>query len=168
MTLACDVHMYRGMTHAEIGQDGRSEVLRRVCAWCQRVLAEGSPGARTTHGICNECADMMPRGKEDQMKKLSSRAETVLGVIRESTVIDDGEVERYWVPGVDPIYTVYGGCLERPTYISGSGDARIIRSLEMRGLVRMRPVCGPYACECTEDGVLEYERIAERKRGEQR
>ena len=35
--------------------------FRRVCAWCQAVLAEGSPGAPTSHGICPACeAALMP------------------------------------------------------------------------------------------------------------
>ena len=30
-------------------------ILRVVCAWCQRVLSEGTPGAATTHGMCPVC-----------------------------------------------------------------------------------------------------------------
>lgn len=35
----------------------RTMVLRRVCSWCDRVLAEGDPGAATTHAICDACAE---------------------------------------------------------------------------------------------------------------
>lgn len=28
---------------------------RVVCAWCGKVLKEGTPGARVSHGICNRC-----------------------------------------------------------------------------------------------------------------
>jgi hypothetical protein len=31
-------------------------VLRVVCAWCRRVLVEGDPGAKTSHGLCPTCA----------------------------------------------------------------------------------------------------------------
>lgn len=34
----------------------RPPVLRRVCAWCGLVMAEGDPGAATSHGICQPCA----------------------------------------------------------------------------------------------------------------
>lgn len=33
--------------------------LRVVCAWCKTVLAEGGPGASTSHGICPACAAMV-------------------------------------------------------------------------------------------------------------
>lgn len=33
----------------------RPAQLRKVCAWCKRVIAEGDPGAPESHGICAEC-----------------------------------------------------------------------------------------------------------------
>lgn len=30
-------------------------ILRVVCAWCLRVLCEGTPGAATSHGMCPSC-----------------------------------------------------------------------------------------------------------------
>lgn len=30
--------------------------LRRICSWCRDVLAEGEPGAETTHTICDSCS----------------------------------------------------------------------------------------------------------------
>ena len=30
-------------------------ILRLVCAWCQAVLRDGSPGAQTSHGMCSGC-----------------------------------------------------------------------------------------------------------------
>jgi hypothetical protein len=34
-------------------------VLRLVCAYCQRVLVEGTPGAHTSHGICPPCVEKL-------------------------------------------------------------------------------------------------------------
>ena len=96
--------------------------------------------------------------------KLSERAQVVLGVIREATIIDDGKLQRVWVPWGDFVYSVYGEGLRDGTIIPGPGDARIIRSLCAKGLVQMEPKLGPYACAATEDGILEYERIAEHRR----
>ena len=31
--------------------------LHIVCAWCRSVLKAGSPGAATTHGICESCIE---------------------------------------------------------------------------------------------------------------
>ena len=41
--------------HAEPGSALVVTALRRVCSWCQKVMAEGTPGAPTTHGICPDC-----------------------------------------------------------------------------------------------------------------
>lgn len=30
--------------------------LHVVCAWCQTVLCEGTPGALTSHGMCDACS----------------------------------------------------------------------------------------------------------------
>lgn len=43
------------MTCSSVAQ--RSELFRIVCAWCQTVLAEGPAGARTSHGMCDECLE---------------------------------------------------------------------------------------------------------------
>lgn len=29
--------------------------LRVVCSWCEKVLQEGAPNARTSHSICPDC-----------------------------------------------------------------------------------------------------------------
>lgn len=34
-------------------------ILRVVCAWCRRVLEEGTPGAPTSHGCCPRCQKRM-------------------------------------------------------------------------------------------------------------
>jgi hypothetical protein len=34
-------------------------ILHRVCAWCQRVIEQGTPGARTTHVLCPACVEKM-------------------------------------------------------------------------------------------------------------
>ncbi len=34
-------------------------ILRIVCAWCQRVLAEGSVGAPISHGCCPTCVAVL-------------------------------------------------------------------------------------------------------------
>jgi ribosomal protein S27E len=31
-------------------------ILKLVCAWCTRVLREGTPGAHTSHGMCPGCS----------------------------------------------------------------------------------------------------------------
>lgn len=36
---------------------GLATNLRRVCAWCEAVLDEGTPGAEITHGICERCME---------------------------------------------------------------------------------------------------------------
>ncbi len=30
--------------------------VRLVCAWCQKVLQNATPDAKTSHGICEDCA----------------------------------------------------------------------------------------------------------------
>jgi hypothetical protein len=34
-------------------------VLRIVCAWCTRVVRQGTPGALTSHSCCPVCAAAM-------------------------------------------------------------------------------------------------------------
>jgi len=33
------------------------EILRVVCSWCRCVIAEGTPGAPTSHGCCPTCSE---------------------------------------------------------------------------------------------------------------
>jgi len=37
-------------------------VLRVVCAWCQDVLQEGTPGAATSHACCPRCQTQLLKG----------------------------------------------------------------------------------------------------------
>jgi len=32
---------------------------RVVCAWCEKVMEEGAPGALISHGICQDCFDQI-------------------------------------------------------------------------------------------------------------
>jgi hypothetical protein len=36
-------------------------LLRIVCAWCSKVLQEGSPGAPTSHALCLTCREFVMR-----------------------------------------------------------------------------------------------------------
>lgn len=100
--------------------------------------------------------------------KLSARAWEILLVIDErSEPSPDG---RFWSPAL------YAGCcrgtddwcdrLGRFINISGSGDARIIKSLRDKGLIARRrcPTASlnEYASNITEDGRLAIERGIER------
>lgn len=42
-------------TGGNAGQDGPVE-WTTVCAWCDVVIHEGTPGAPTSHGVCASCA----------------------------------------------------------------------------------------------------------------
>jgi hypothetical protein len=44
--------------------------MRRVCAWCNVILAEGDP-ARVSHGICAECSEKLVRSIH-RIKSLST------------------------------------------------------------------------------------------------
>lgn len=106
--------------------------------------------------------------------KLSNRAKIILAVIREKTGHDaSGNCLYYFVPSAYPVH-----CEMFPAEsidISGSGDAKIIKSLIERGLAKKRRVAA-YAAEITEDGILAYEELRndpfaladqDRKRAEQ-
>ena len=99
-------------------------------------------------------------------RPLSYRAELLLGIVREATCRDEaGSLQCYFVPSKRAIYEVFHqkqpgfGCI-----VDGAGDAAILRALEKRGLIRAMPVA-MYAYAITEDGIIEYERVAARKRG---
>ncbi len=87
--------------------------------------------------------------------KLSARAWEILLVIDERTV--DGPDGHFWVPGMLYGTSDYCNRLGRFVNINGSGDAKIIKSLAAKGLVKMRSV-QRYACGITEDGRLQVER----------
>ncbi len=75
---------------------------------------------------------------------ISSRAKEILLVIDKATdrEEDTGEISRYWVPlgrGNDNI--------------SGAGDARCLRSLETKGLIKRMPASS-YSYAITEEGRL--------------
>ncbi len=98
-------------------------------------------------------------------KPLSRRAEILLGIVREVCKFDDnGVVERYFIPKRCAYFTAYGEALDvGDTYICGSGDAAVFRNLERRGFTR--PIkASSYYYVITEQGIIEYERIAARKR----
>lgn len=48
-------------------------VLRIECSWCKDVLREGDPGAETSHGICDPCANRMRARQAAQRVVVSGR-----------------------------------------------------------------------------------------------
>lgn len=43
----------------------RSTLFRVVCAWCQVVIEEGPPGAKTSHGMCDDCFEKADVGQAE-------------------------------------------------------------------------------------------------------
>ena len=95
--------------------------------------------------------------------KMSDRAELLLGLVRESCQFDgNGELQVYFVPRSKLTREVYGEYLPSGIRPYGS-DASTFKSFERRGLVRKMP-CADYAYVITEEGIVLYEQIAERRR----
>ena len=70
-----------------------SSALRRVCAWCSRVMREGPP-APVSHGICVECAARTGVFPIENLHRLDARA---LDALPWGTVVldDEGVVLEY-------------------------------------------------------------------------
>ncbi len=70
-----------------------SNALRRVCAWCSRVMQEGPP-APVSHGICVECAARTGIFPVEDLNLLDARA---LDALPWGTVVldDEGIVLEY-------------------------------------------------------------------------
>jgi len=70
-----------------------SSAMRRVCAWCSRVMHEGPP-APVSHGICVECA---ARTGVFPIENLHSLDSTALDALPWGTVVldDEGVVLEY-------------------------------------------------------------------------
>lgn len=62
-------------------------ICRVVCAWCDLVLREGSPDAKTSHGICSACASVLHAEMDATDARRPDRRE-VLDVER---VIEDAQ-----------------------------------------------------------------------------
>lgn len=100
--------------------------------------------------------------------RLSHRAETVLAIVVEATRKVSGEMGAepftdrggYWYPRSITTYTCELSGEE--VVIGGASDARIIRSLVEKGLVKIRRR-GTYECYATEDGALYYDRVLRAK-----
>ena len=75
--------------------------LRRVCAWCQAVLNEGSPGAEVTHGICEPCADRL--AEEDDLAE------------EEALPVHEGEDRRLVKRVQAKVQANWGGQVEEAT-----------------------------------------------------
>lgn len=82
-------------------------------------------------------------------KPLSDRQELLLGVVAES-------VHGFYPH--DRCYYAYDQI--EVGHIYGAADAAAMRGLESRGLIKSRPSLHPYAFTITEDGQIEYEKIA--------
>ncbi len=70
-----------------------SDELRRVCAWCSRIMREGPP-APVSHGICVECAARTGVFPIENLHRLDARA---LDALPWGTVVldDEGVVLEY-------------------------------------------------------------------------
>lgn len=80
--------------------------------------------------------------------KLSGRAWTLLLLI-DSHCTPDG---RFWVPSAYPEFCEYlHRYLENEVSVSGAGDAKILKSLEAKGLIEPRKV-SRYSYAITEEG----------------
>lgn len=105
-----------------------------------------------------------PTEETNMAKKLSERAELVLGFIHERTRRnDDGTLTRFMVPQRDPAYDDIYGEHQRDGFRLSGSDGGIIKSLARKGFVEMMPLAD-YACATTEQGAVEYERIADGRR----
>lgn len=95
------------------------------------------------------------------MKALSFRAKELLLVVDERTEYDiAGNLAKYFVPSSRPYYTPISH--KSGFYVSGSGDARILKSLEAKGMIE-RPRTAPdsfkYSYKVTESGRIAAEEI---------
>lgn len=91
------------------------------------------------------------------MAKLSFDAKCILALIRENTEInEDGTLSRYWCPDMnrreEEIYLMKSSII-----IGGPGHAKILKSLESRGLTRRPRKDAEYCFAITEDGIRLYE-----------
>ena len=95
--------------------------------------------------------------------KLSERAKILLFIVDKHTrkpSEERGGIGRFFVPSPDP-YFIGGLGGDDFTYISGSGDANVLKSLERKGLIE-RPrttMAGDYLYQSTESGRLEVEQF---------
>jgi hypothetical protein len=97
-------------------------------------------------------------------KALTERQEIVLGIVREGTVLEDGEALKFYYPSGQNHSQVYDMAVSllpnsMGTHLRGS-DGAIILGFARRGLVTMRPSLSKYACAITESGVGLYDRVA--------
>jgi len=122
-------------------------------------LAAGKPilGQVTTSPETPATAAGAPRGA------LSDRAELMLGLIRENTNIGkDGAVERFFIPGNEPVTRIYGRAIPYPGFRpSGARDAAILKALERRGFIR--PERFDYSYSATPEGIAAYDAIKKRR-----
>jgi len=51
--------------------------FRIVCAWCKRVIEQGPPGAKVSHGICDLCS-AIAMGELDQYALGAAVAKRIL------------------------------------------------------------------------------------------
>lgn len=94
---------------------------------------------------------------EIEKMKLSERAKVLLALVVESTT----EEGQSFVPRERP----GNWCRWTETHVmlSGASDASILRSLDKKGLIKLRATTGLYAywARATEDGQLYYTRVME-------
>jgi hypothetical protein len=95
---------------------------RIVCAWCKRVLSEGSEP--TSHGICDECAaaqmSTLPSHEEIQMRTQLAK---VLAAFNATT--EAKQSKSFWTDG-DSIYS-YGTCLLTRVHDAAEQGSDVVR-----------------------------------------
>jgi len=95
---------------------------------------------------------------------LSDRAELMLGLVRESTKFEGGELACFFLPRADPTLSLYGRSLPFPGFRPrGAGDVAVLRSLARRGLIREMRCSTEFSCAVTPEGVAAYDEIKERR-----
>lgn len=93
------------------------------------------------------------------MTNLSFEAKCILALIKENTEFDDnGNLSRYWCPdqrrNEESIRLMKCSII-----IGGPGHAKILKSLESKGLTRRPRRDQPYMFAITEDGIRLYDEV---------
>lgn len=148
--------MHYAHGHTMFSPDNGNGCLTLCAGTCGQLIPAklGHPSGQR----CDECQAALIAAVRVQriVGKLSNRAKILLAVIREACKPRGQEGGTYYVPSAYPVWcTMFPG---DSIQVSGSGDARIIRSLVKHGLAVKRPIT-EYACEITEAGIAVYDAL---------
>lgn len=72
------------------GALGVEASLRKVCAWCGKVMDEGAPGAPVSHGICRKCFDCFSVAGEETFQDFLDSLELPVLVVNSNVTIMGG------------------------------------------------------------------------------